>query len=765
MAGKSKRVTKKKSGTSNRKAKAVSTAKKGKVASRLTATTSSRTGRTAAKKTTAAKKPAKSTKPMKPLKKAVAAKPARKGSAAAKPIGRKPAVKKTAKTEKKALAPSTRASTRAGSKPAGRGATTAVKARSSMAESRKPQPRSAAAKRGGAATPGKSPRASRAVTPKTGTGAPRQTLRKTVGTIAGAPRAMPPTPRVGVSRGSSARPGPGAASAGRATASPSKRTSTATRQRTRAPRAAGVAGVSVKGKMGPRYSEILSPGALAFLAALHRRFDGRRRELLAARADRQRRLDAGDLPDFLTETAGIRAGDWKVGPIPKDLLDRRVEITGPVDRKMIVNALNCGATHFMADFEDANSPTWSNNIEGQLNLKDRWEGKIAFTDDASGKRYDLVPNPAVLIVRPRGWHLVEEHLTVDGEPISGGLFDFGLYFFHNAKALLAQNTGPYFYLPKMESHLEARLWNEVFNFAQEALGIPRGTIKVTVLIETLPAAFEMDEILYELREHAAGLNAGRWDYIFSFIKKFAKRADYVLPDRGQVVMGKAFLGAYATLLIKTCHHRRAFAMGGMAAQIPIKGDPAANEAAFAKVRADKEREVRDGHDGTWVAHPDLVPVAKEVFDRLMPQPNQLDRLREDVKVARDDLLQIHEGTKTEEGFRLNIRVGVQYIESWLRGRGAVPIYNLMEDAATAEISRAQIWQWLRYGAVLDNGVKVTPDFFSRALGEEMERVKQEIGAEAFKAGRFPDAINLFRKLSLAPEFEEFLTIPAYALIV
>ncbi|MGA8158384.1 MAG: malate synthase A [Rhodoplanes sp.] len=525
-----------------------------------------------------------------------------------------------------------------------------------------------------------------------------------------------------------------------------------------------MAGVAIKGKAAPRYPEILSPGALAFLAELHRRFDPRRRELLAARAERQRRFDAGELPDFLPETRNIREGNWKVGPIPTDLLDRRVEITGPVDRKMIVNALNSGATHYMADFEDANSPTWANNIEGQLNLKDRWDGKIAFTDDASGKRYDLGTNPAVLIVRPRGWHLLEEHLTVDGEPISGGLFDFGLYFFHNAKNLLSQGTGPYFYLPKLESHHEARLWNDVFLYAQNKLGIPRGAIKVTVLIETLPAAFEMDEILYELREHAAGLNAGRWDYIFSFIKKFAKRSEYVLPDRGQVVMGKAFLGAYALLLIKTCHRRRAFAMGGMAAQIPIKGDPAANEAAFAKVRADKEREVRDGHDGTWVAHPDLVPVAKEVFDRMMPQPNQLDRLREDVHVTRDDLLEIHEGTKTEDGFRLNIRVGVQYIEAWLRGRGAVPIYNLMEDAATAEISRAQIWQWLRYGAVLENGVKVTPEFFARALDEEMERVKGEIGAAAFAEGRFPEAIALFRKLSLAPEFEDFLTIPAYKLI-
>jgi malate synthase len=536
------------------------------------------------------------------------------------------------------------------------------------------------------------------------------------------------------------------------------------RGRGRAVRGAAVPGVVIKGRMGPRYPEILSPGALAFVAELHRRFDGRRRELLAARTERQARFDAGELPDFLPETAAIRTADWKVGPIPADLQNRRVEITGPVDRKMIVNALNSGATHFMADFEDANSPTWSNNIEGQLNLRDRWDGKIDFTDEASGKRYAVGDNPAVLIIRPRGWHLLEEHLTVDGEPISGSLFDFGLYFFHNAKTLLAKGSGPYFYIPKLESHLEARLWNDVFVYAQEKLGIPRGSIKVTVLIETLPAGFEMDEILHELRDHAAGLNAGRWDYIFSFIKKLAKRPDYVLPDRGQVVMGKAFLGAYAQLLIKTCHRRGAFAMGGMAAQIPIKGDPAANEAAFAKVRADKEREVRDGHDGTWVAHPDLVPVAKEVFDRLMPQPNQVDRQRDDVTVGQSDLLRIHEGTKTEEGFRLNIRVGVQYVEAWLRGRGAVPIYNLMEDAATAEISRAQIWQWLQYGAVLENGVTVTPDFFEKALGEEMERVRGELGAEAYDAGRFPEAIDLFRRLSLAPQFEDFLTVPAYKLL-
>jgi malate synthase len=534
-----------------------------------------------------------------------------------------------------------------------------------------------------------------------------------------------------------------------------------------APRELAVAGVNVLGRMAARYDEILIPAALGFLAELHRRFDGRRRELLAARAARQRRFDAGELPDFLFETRHIRDDDsWHVAPIPADLQDRRVEITGPVDRKMIINALNSGATHYMADFEDANSPTWDNNLEGQINLKDRWEGKIDFTDPDSGKHYTVGSNPAVLIVRPRGWHLPEAHLTVDGEPIAGALFDFGLYIFHNAQALLRQGTAPYFYLPKLESHREARLWNEVFLFAQEQLDLIPGTIKATVLIETLPAAFEMDEILWELRQHIAGMNAGRWDYIFSFIKTFAKRGDprFVLPDRSQVVMGEAFLGAYAALLVRTCHRRKAFAMGGMAAQIPIKNDPAANETAFAKVRADKEREVRDGYDGTWVAHPDLVPVAKEVFDRMMPQPNQVSRVRLHVNVRRDDLLKIHDGTKTEAGFRLNIRVGVQYIEAWLRGRGAVPIYNLMEDAATAEISRAQIWQWIKAGAELEGGIVATSEFFARALDEEMDVVNAEIGADNYTKGRFPEAINLFRDLSLAKEFAPFLTLPAYELI-
>jgi malate synthase len=533
-----------------------------------------------------------------------------------------------------------------------------------------------------------------------------------------------------------------------------------------APAAPRVPGVAITAPLGPRYTEVLTPAALRFLADLHRDFEAGRERLLAARAEQQERYDAGALPDFRPGTRVIRDDeDWRVAPIPEDLQDRRVEITGPVDRKMIINALNSGANVFMADFEDANSPTWANNIEGQINLKDRWAGKLGFTDPETSKRYQLSEKPAVMIVRPRGWHLLEEHLTIDGEPMSASLFDFGLAFFHNAKAQIAAGTGPYFYLPKLETHEEARLWNEVFVFAQERLGIPNGTIRATVLIETLPAAFEMEEILYELRDHIAGLNAGRWDFIFSFIKKLAKHKDYILPDRSQVVMGEAFLGAYAALLVKTCHFRGAFAMGGMAAQIPVKNDPAANEAAFAKVRADKEREVRDGYDGTWVAHPDLVPVAREVFDRMMEGNNQLERMRQHVRVLRDDLLKVHHGTKTEGGFRLNIRVGVQYIESWLRGRGAVPIYNLMEDAATAEISRAQIWQWIRYEAELEGGIIVTPKFFERALAEEMERVKEEVGAENYASGRFPEAIALFRDISLAPEFAEFLTIPAYRLIV
>jgi malate synthase len=526
-----------------------------------------------------------------------------------------------------------------------------------------------------------------------------------------------------------------------------------------------VPGVEIRGAWGPRYGEILSDEALAFLAGLHRKFNPSRQRLLSLREERQARLDAGALPDFLAETAHVRDGDWTVASIPADLLDRRVEITGPTDRKMVINALNSGAKVFMADFEDANAPTWANQIEGQINLKDRWADRIDFTDPTSGKEYKLAATPAVLLVRPRGWHLPEDHLVVDGQSIAGGLFDFGLYVFINARTLIARGTGPYFYLPKLESYLEARLWNEVFTHAEQTLGIPVGTIKATVLIETLPAAFEMDEIIYELRDHMAGLNCGRWDYIFSFIKTLRNKPGFLLPDRGQVVMGKAFLKAYSELLIKTCHRRGAFAMGGMAAQIPDRRNQEINRVAFEKVRADKEREAKAGHDGTWVAHPDLVPVAMEVFDRLMPQPNQLDRMREDVAIGQKELLEVHDGTRTEAGVRENIRVGVQYIEAWLRGRGAVPLYNLMEDAATAEISRSQIWQQMHFNAELEGGQKVTPELFDKVLAEEMERVKGEIGAGTYAAGRFAEAIALFRNLSTADTLTPFLTLPAYRLIV
>jgi malate synthase len=526
-----------------------------------------------------------------------------------------------------------------------------------------------------------------------------------------------------------------------------------------------VPGVEIRGGWGPRYSEVLNDATLAFLADLHRRFNPSRLRLLKRREERQKLFDEGALPDFLPETRHIRDGDWRVAPIPGDLQDRRVEITGPVDKKMIVNALNSGARVFMADFEDATAPTWANLVEGQINLKDRWAGTLDFRDPSTGKDYKVSTKPAVLLVRPRGWHLPEEHLVVDGEPISGALFDFGLYFFLNGRTSLDRGSGPYFYLPKLESHNEARLWNEVFVHAQDMIGMPRKHIKATVLIETLPAAFEMDEIIYELRDHMAGLNCGRWDYIFSFIKTLRNKPEFLLPDRGQVVMGRAFLKAYSDLLIRTCHHRGAFAMGGMAAQIPDRRNPAVNEAAFVKVRADKEREARAGHDGTWVAHPDLVPVAQEVFDRLMPTPNQLGSLREDVEVRQKDLLEVHDGVRTETGLRENIRVGVQYIEAWLRGRGAVPLYNLMEDAATAEISRTQIWQQLHFEAPLEGGQKATKALFEKCLNEEMERVRAEIGEKAYAAGRFPEAVDLFRSMSTAAALAPFLTLPAYRLIV
>lgn len=519
------------------------------------------------------------------------------------------------------------------------------------------------------------------------------------------------------------------------------------------------ANIQVTGPIEGRAVEVLTPEALAFVADLHRRFDARRRELLAARVARQARFDAGELPDFLPDTADIRENDWTVAPIPADLRDRRVEITGPVDRKMIINALNCGAKVFMADFEDATSPTWSNVIEGQINLKDRWASDLTHADPKSGKSYALGANPAVLKIRPRGWHLPEQHMEVDGLPVSGALFDFGLYFFHNAKATLEQGSGPYFYLPKLESHLEARLWNEVFVHAQAALGIPNGTIKATVLIETIPAAFEMDEIIFELRDHMAGLNCGRWDYIFSFIKRLGRRAEFLTPDRSAMVMGKAFLGAYSLKLIQTCHRRGAFAMGGMAAQIPIKGDEAANQAAFAKVRADKEREAGAGHDGTWVAHPDLVPVAMEVFDRLMPTPNQLDKRLADLVITQPQMLELHDGGRTEAGVRENIRVGVRYTQAWIEGRGAVPLYNLMEDAATAEICRTQLWQWIRLGADLVDGRQMTSQLFVSLLTEEMGDLRRD-----FPSPRLEDAALLFSRMILSDTLEEFLTLPAYELI-
>jgi malate synthase len=509
--------------------------------------------------------------------------------------------------------------------------------------------------------------------------------------------------------------------------------------------------VEVRGARRPEWDAILSDDAIAFVADLHRRFNPRREELLAAREARKLRIDGGELPDFLSETKDVRDGDWNVAPIPADLTDRRVEITGPVDRKMIINALNCGANVFMADFEDANAPTWFNNIDGQLNLRDAVRRSISF--EAGAKKYALNETTATLVVRPRGWHLLEKHLLVDGAPVSASLFDFGLYFFHNAKEAIARGTGPYFYLPKMESHLEARLWNDVFVRAQEGLGIPNGTIRATVLIETILAAFEMDEILYELRDHSSGLNCGRWDYIFSFIKKLRAKSDFVLPDRGSVTMEKHFLASYVALLIRTCHRRGIHAMGGMAAQIPIKDNAAANDAATEKVVADKLREVRAGHDGTWVAHPGLVPIAKRIFDENMPGPNQIDHRRADVNVTAADLLRVPEGVITEKGLRQNINVGILYLEAWLGGLGCVPLYNLMEDAATAEISRTQLWQWIHHHARLDDGTAVTPELYRTIRDEELRR----IGSRS----HLDKAAAIFDDLILNDELADFLTLPAY----
>ena len=520
--------------------------------------------------------------------------------------------------------------------------------------------------------------------------------------------------------------------------------------------------IKVLGELTAESEEILSPEALAFLQSLHDNFDERRRELLANRQQRQSSIDSGIKLDFLPETQSIRDGDWTIASLPHDLQDRRVEITGPVGRKMVINALNSGAKTFMACFEDATSPTWANMLEGQLNMKDAVRRTIEFEQHSTGKTYKLNDEPAVLMIRPRGLHLLEKNVVIDGESIAGSFFDFGLYFFHNAKELIARGSGPYFYLPKLESHLEARLWNDVFVFAQQQLGIPTGTIRATVLIETIAAAFEMDEILYELRDHSAGLNCGRWDYIFSYIKRLRNQPDVILPDRGQVTMTSPFMRAYTLLCIQTCHKRNAPAVGGMAAQIPIKNDPEANAAAFGKVSDDKRREATDGHDGTWVAHPGLVAVAMEQFNEHMPTPNQIGRKREDVKVTADDLLEVPKGTITEQGLRMNCSVGVQYIASWLRGNGAAPINNLMEDAATAEISRSQVWQWIRHPqGKLSDGPDITEKLVTKVLQEELELIKQTVGDTAFTTDKYEAAAELFSALIVQDDFVEFLTLPGY----
>jgi malate synthase len=521
-------------------------------------------------------------------------------------------------------------------------------------------------------------------------------------------------------------------------------------------------GIEIAGRITDEYAEILTGDAVAFAARLQRAFGGRRAELLARRTARQRELDAGKLPDFLAETRPVREASWTCAPVPADIQDRRVEITGPVDRKMIINALNSGASVFMADFEDANTPRWDNNIQGHINLRDAIRRRIDYVSP-EGKAYKLDEKLATLFLRPRGWHLPEKHVKIDGTPICGGIFDFALYFFHNARELLARGSGPYFYLPKLESHLEARLWNDIFVMAQDELSIPRGTIKATVLIESILAAFEMDEILYELREHSAGLNCGRWDYIFSCIKKFRLNHEFCLADRALVTMTTHFMKSYAELCIKTCHRRAIHAMGGMAAQIPVKNDEAANAEAFAKVKADKEREATIGHDGTWVAHPGLVPVAKEAFDRLMPAPNQIaSKRREDVRVTAADLLKFEpERPITEKGLRLNISVAIQYVGAWLAGQGAVPIFNLMEDAATAEISRSQVWQWIRSAkGRLDDGRKIDKPMVAAMIPEEMQKIRELLG-DAFGEGRYSEAAEIFAELVNNDNFVEFLTLPAY----
>lgn len=519
--------------------------------------------------------------------------------------------------------------------------------------------------------------------------------------------------------------------------------------------------IEITAPVSAEFAEILTPDALKFVATLMRAFGPRRAELLQRRAERQVEIDNGKLPDFLAETASIRQGDWTIAPIPADLQDRRVEITGPVDRKMVINALNSGAKTYMADFEDSHAPTWEATIQGQINLRDAIAGTITF-QSPEGKAYKLNEQIATLIVRPRGWHLLEKHVLVDGEPVSGGIFDFALFFFHNVRPLLAKGSGPYFYLPKIESHLEARLWNDIFVMAQDLQHIPQGTIRATVLIETILATFEMDEILYELREHSAGLNCGRWDYIFSAIKKFRNIPEFIFPDRAQVTMTTHFMRSYSLLAIKTCHRRNAPAIGGMAAQIPIKNDPQANEEALGKVRADKHREATDGHDGTWVAHPGLVAIAMGEFDAAMPTPNQITRQRDDVHVTAADLLKVPEGTITEAGLRNNISVGLQYLESWLRGSGCVPINNLMEDAATVEISRAQVWQWIHHPkGVLDDGRKVTIELFRQLAREERAKVEATLSEQQLAGRRFRDAAQILDEIITDNEFVEFLTLPAY----
>ncbi len=523
-------------------------------------------------------------------------------------------------------------------------------------------------------------------------------------------------------------------------------------------------GLVIKGQWTSSCARILTKEARLFIAELEEKFGDRRRELLASRVDRQLEIDNGVMPDFLSETQAIRDDNWTVAPVPQDLQDRRVEITGPVERKMIINALNSPVKVFMADFEDSSSPTWDNMVEGQVNLRDAVRNKITYTNPGNGKFYQLNHKTATLMVRPRGWHLEEKNVVLNRRPISASLFDFGLYFFHNAKELLKRETGPYFYLPKLESHLEARLWNDVFIFAQETLNIPEGTIKATVLIETILAAFEMDEILYELKDHSAGLNCGRWDYIFSFIKKFKNNADFILPDRGDVTMGRYFLKSYVDLLIQTCHKRGAHAMGGMAAQIPIKGDEVANKEAMEKVRQDKEREMKAGHDGTWVAHPGLAPIAMEAFSG-MTSANQVEtRPRADVQVTAADLLKVPSGEITEASIRHNIRVGIQYIEAWLRGNGCVPLYHLMEDAATAEICRSQLWQCVHLEATTDTGIQITLKTIGEWITEELDQIKSEIGLDNYFSGRFDQATDLFTEMIKTESFDEFLTLKAYQTI-